>query len=534
MKRAHKPGRGLSVFGSQQHERGLSVLGALGFAAHALGCGPADDRAACTAPPSASPELFVDATAELGVDARHHFATDFCELTDTIGGPGVCVLDADGDGLMDFFATDRAGHDKSLYLRRGDRFEESAAGSGLALTGLDAMGCVAFDYDGDADVDLLVTANGGDRLMQNDGGVFSDVTEARGFGEDTGFSVSATAGDVDGDGDLDLFVGRVVGLATCPDKCSLFPIACKAERSLLWINHGGHFTEDGLGRGIVHAEPTLATLMLDFDHDRDVDIFVGNDMGIAFPDRLYQNDGTGHFTDVAEARGLAGAGTDTMGVDAADFDRDGLTDLVVSDFSMRPIRLYHCYDASLPCSNDVLPDGLEYVKWGLGFVDFDHDGWVDLMAATGPVGVPDGTPTHLYFQRDGEFLEHHASPDEALGLRGVGRGLAFGDLDHDGDVDALLGNAGGPLRVLRNEAASGHSLVVTLDSLAAGAIVRVTTDTGTQTEHALIGGSYAGSSDPRLHFGLGQTCSADVSVAYLDGTVRDFASVPAGALAVTR
>ncbi len=513
---------------SLARRRGL-VLAACCFT---LACTGEEERA-CPGLPRPSPEVFVDATAELGIAATHHLATDFCELSDTIGGPGVCVLDADGDARMDVFAVDRAGHQKSLFLRRDAAFEEAAEERGLALSEVDAMGCLAFDFDGDADTDLLVTGNAGDRLMRNDGGMFSDATNESGLADDEGFSVSATAGDVDGDGDLDLFVGRVVSLASCPQQCSLFPIACEAARSLLYINEGGRFTERGEALGIVAHEPTLAALMFDFDYDRDVDLFVGNDMGIEFPDRLYENRG-GTFVDVAAARGLAGIGTDTMGVDVGDYDRDGLTDLIISDFSKRPIRLYHCYDSESPCSNDVLPDGLDYVKWGLGLVDFDNDGRLDVFVATGAVGKQDDvSPPHLYFQREG-FVEHVPREGEALAERGLGRGVAFGDLDDDGDVDAVVANAGGALRVLRNEAAAGQSLTVTLDSLAAGAVVRVTTESGTQTEHAVIGGSYAGSSDPRLHFGLGASCEADVLVQYLDGTERRVEGVPAGRLAITR
>ncbi|MBM4359975.1 MAG: CRTAC1 family protein [Deltaproteobacteria bacterium] len=476
-------------------------------------CG-GDEAPPCPSPPTPGDAPFIDATDALGIAFEHHLASD---LSDTIGGPGACVFDFDGDGRLDLYLVDRAGHPNALYRNEGATFRDVTEESGASLVGIDGMGCLAFDHDADGDLDLLVTANGPSHLLRNDAGVFTDVTEASGLATHAGFAVSASAGDVDGDRDLDLFVGRVVDLASCPEQCSLFPIACKAQQNLLFINDGGVFREEAAARGLVEAEPTLATLMVDIDRDGDLDIYAGNDMGFAFPDRLYRNDGSGHFADAAQALGLHAKGSDTMGVDVGDFDRDGNTDWLMSDFEDRPLRLIRCYDPSLPCSYEVVPDSLDHVKWGLGLVDFDQDGWLDVLVAGGHVAHLEGNPTRLFYQRAGEFVESVPRPGEALATPATGRGLSFGDLDGDGAVDAVLAVASGRPRVLLNRAHAGYGLTVTLDPLAAGARVSVTTPRGRVTEHALVGGSYAGSSDPRVHFGLGESCDARVEVDYLDG-----------------
>lgn len=488
----------------------------------------------CPPPPAPSGgELFVDATSELGVDAEHHFGTDFCELTDTVGGPGVCLIDHDGDGDVDIFFTDRAGHPSHLYENRLGSFVDVGAATGAAQEASDTMGCLAFDYDGDGDTDLYLANNGDDQLLENDGGTFTDVTSTAGIVAD-GFSISATAGDVDADGDLDLFVARVVQLDTCPDRCFVFPAACEAERNLLFINEGGRFSEEAVARGIDHPAPTLAPMFFDFDGDDDVDLFVGNDMGIQFPDHLYINDGNGQFTDRAEAEGLNGPGTDTMGVDIGDLDLNGTTDLVISDFKDRPIRLYFCREPELPCSNEVAPGGADLVKWSVGLVDFDHDRDLDLFVSNGDVaedeasGLVAENRNYLYFnQGSGNLVEQLPSAGSALATELNSRSAAFGDLDEDGDIDIVIATAGGGHQILLNEASAGFWLSVALDAGDLGARVSVTTETGRVTEHVVAGGTYAGNNDPRVHFGLADACRADVTVRYVDGTTQTLERVDA-------
>jgi hypothetical protein len=484
----------------------------------------------CAPAPTPGDRLFVNGADELGVDVQHHLQTDFCDLPDTVGGTGVCLFDHDGDGDLDMYFADRAPEPNRLLRNDGGSFTDISSESGADLT-TDSTGCIAFDYDGDEDLDLYVTNVGPDVLLENDGGAFRDVTAGAGIEAD-GFSNAATAGDIDADGDLDLFVARVVDLASCPEDACLYPpLACPVNRrNLLFINEGGTFEEVATERGIDDEAPTLVTLMFDFEGDGDVDIYVGNDMGTVFDDRLYLNDGTGNFSEAAADYDVDAPGTCTMGVDAGDFDRDGHTDMVITDFEDRPVRLFRCFDPDRPCSNEVAPDGKDAVKWGVGFVDLDNDVDLDLFVANGEVRFWEPERNFLYFNDGGgSFIEHIASGDAALTELYVSRSTAFGDIDDDGDVDIVVANAGERVQVLLNQAAAGHSLHVSLDSTAAGARVEVTPENGSPlTEPVVVGGSFASSNDHRLHFGLGDACRADVSVTYVDGETKTVTGVESG------
>lgn len=480
--------------------------------------------------------MFVDRAAELGVSFRHTMQSDFCHITDTVGGPGSCLFDFDRDGDLDVYLPNRAGSKSALYRNDGSSFADVASEVGLDSPG-DAIGCVAFDANGDGDLDLYVTTTKRDRLYENLQGTFADVTDQYGITEE-GFSTSASAGDVDGDGDLDLFVGRLVKLETCPDACYLFPINCMAERSLLWINEGGTFSEQGEQRGLGAAEPTLANVMFDFDRDGDLDIYVGNDMGIAFDDRLYLNDGRGNFVDRGKEKGFALPGSDTMGVDVGDVDQDGFSDLVTSDFENRPTRLIRCFDKELSCSVDALPqESTRAVRWSVGLEDFDLDGDLDLFQSGGPVFDPErkGSQNQLFWNNKGEFTVHVPTEGDALLGSAIHRGASFGDLDSDGDVDVVVAVNGGTPKFLYNQAASGHFLRVALDSLSAGAIVKVSPKgRKTMTEHALVGGGYLGSSDLAITFGLASACEADVEIGWPGGKKKSVSSEANSTVTVTR
>jgi len=520
---------------SNGRRRALATFAVGGLLAVAA-CG--EEAAQETCPPLPEPEgrWFVDRTEELGVSFEHAMASDLCEITDTIGGPGACLFDADLDGDLDAYLVARAGTKSALYRNDGDRFVDIAEQVGVSEPG-DAIGCLAFDHDGDGDRDLFVTAVGPDTLYRNDGGTFVDVSAEAGIADD-GFSTSATAGDIDDDGDLDLFVARLVELSTCPDACYLFPLNCEASRSLLYVNDGtGRFEEVGEARGIAAREPSLAPLFFDEDRDGDLDLYVGNDMGVAYLDRLYVNDGAGRFVDDASDRGYSIAGSDTMGVDVGDLDGDGTTDLVTTDFRDRPTRLAVCADPALPCSLFAgPPESTDWVNWGIGLVDLDLDGDLDLFQTSGDVYDPEreGAPCQVFVNDGkGRFAFHEPTADDALATRAIHRGAAFGDLDADGDLDVVVAVNGGRPRFLYNVGARGRSIRVALPSNAAGAIVTARSDNGTLTEHALIGGSYLGSSDPDLVFGLGEACAADVEVAWRGGG-RASARVVAGTTWIAR
>lgn len=494
-----------------------------------MGC--ASDRVDLCGPAASAPAApFADATEELGIDFVHHVgAQGFCGVIDE-HSPGACLFDYDGDGDLDAYFVDRAPYPNRLYRNDGATFSDVTEESGAGDTS-DSVGCLAFDADGDGDIDLFVANNGPDRLLRNDHGHFTDVTDEIGL-VTSGMSSSATAGDIDGDGDLDLVVGRFVDPSTCPPaECVFSPTKCKPLRTLIFENRGGRFVEVGVDRGVTPEEPTLATLLFDFDSDGDLDLYLGNDLGNEYPDRLYINDGSGHFEDRAVEVGLAALGTDTMGIDVGNYGEDGSIDIVMSDFLTKPTKLFRCAGAPMTCAMDDLgPSSTPYLKWGIKFADFDQDGDLDLFTASGNFSVVDAERdqrNQLYWNENGGFKEHVFGDGDALGMAANSRGAVTGDIDGDGDVDVLIAHGGQRPQILRNQAASGHWLTASLDSMSVGARVTVTAAGRKMTRELQIGGSYLGSGDPRLHFGLGAACSADVRVRWLDGRERRFTAVPA-------
>jgi len=483
--------------------------------------GEALDNSVTCAPPVGDDRWFVDRTDESGIAFTHQRLSEACVDTDSVDGPGVCAFDADGDLDSDLFFPNRAGADSAFYRNDDGTFVDVTAEVGLRRPG-DAIGCLAFDYDGDGALDLYVSSVGPDALFHNEGGRFVDVTAELGIAE-SGYSTSATAGDVDGDGDLDLFVARLADLSSCEDACTVLPINCpRMETNLLFINDRGRFSEQAEARGLVERDPSLVSLFFDLDRDGDLDLYVGNDKGYDHPDRMYLNDGSGHFVDDAAALGLDAPGTDTMGVDVGDVDQDGHSDLIATDYSGRPTRLFFGAQAPGGSLSEPLPEeSAAFVNWAVGLVDLDLDGDLDVFQTSGTVADLDGggSLNQLFLNDGGKLLFVEPAPGSALNDRAIYRGAAFLDYDSDGDLDVVVTVNGGRARLLENVGARGNHVSVSLDSLAAGSLVTAQVGTARLTEHALIGGGYLGSSDHRLIFGLGAACSAEVTVKRLDGSV---------------
>ncbi|MXX86680.1 MAG: CRTAC1 family protein [Acidobacteria bacterium] len=441
--------------------------------------------AALIAPASAQEARFVDVTEAAGIDFVHEngaFGEKY--LPETMGS-GVAFFDADGDGDQDLlFVNSRRwpGHrtepepTAALYLNRGDgTFEDKTAGSGLDVP-LYGLGAALADYDADGDQDLYLTVLGPNRLLQNTGrGVFREAPHAASVA-DPGFSSVATWLDADGDGDLDLFLLNYVEWSIEEDiYCALdgvnksycTPESYNGASAVLYRNDGAEgFTDVTREAGLFNPRGKgLGVAVLDFDDDGLFDLAVANDTQ---PNYLYRNLGGGRFEDAGVLSGIAfaenGAARGAMGIDASDYDGDGMPDLVIGNFSNEMVSLYHnegvgFFIDQAPVS-EIGRNSLLTLAFGAFFFDYDLDGRQDIFVANGHVEndiaavqqrVSYRQAPHLFRNRgDGGFDEvTTASADLARPM--VARGAAFGDIDGDGDPDLAVSGNGGPARLFRND-----------------------------------------------------------------------------------
>lgn len=524
---------------------------------------------------SASPRAFNDVAAAMGITHVHHKPRLDAKLDPIRNwvasvGAAAAACDFDRDGHVDLYVTDSMqGEPNRLYHNRGDgTFEDVAARAGVAqVNGADGIStdCVFGDFDNDGWQDLYVAKWGHNQLFRNRGdGSFEDVTR-RAFRDERGEPGAPWANacaalwfDYDGDGWLDLYVGNYFApfdlfhLDTTRIMHDSFENSRNAGRNALWRNRGdGTFQDVAAELGLDDPGWTLAVGHGDLNNDGWPDLYVANDFG---PDHLFVNRGDGRFSDVT----TLAIGPDTkkgMNAEFGDFDGDGWLDVQVSNITTAEyLREGNMLWRNAGLSIDGIPlldDVAQSSRaadggwgWGAKFLDYDHDGDLDLFGANGfvtagageywfdlaswtvlgddvadalawpPMGERSfsGREPDRLWRNDGHGRFEEIAASAGIDDRRDGRGVVAWDPDGDGDLDLYVANQGAAPGAWRNDAGSrGHWLQILLHGLPArgsnrdaiGARVTLVTARGMQVREKDGGNGYCGQSDPRLHFGLG-------------------------------
>jgi hypothetical protein len=540
---------------------------AAGFAACAS---PFSVFGAASAPTKPLGFRLADVTSQAGIHFQHNSGAYGGKLLPETLGSGCAFLDYDADGWQDILlinAMDWPGHKRQRSTLR--LYRNSRNGTFLDVTkpaGLDiemyGMGVAVGDYNNDGFPDILVTCVGQNRLFRNTGkGTFVDVTRTSGLQGRQAFSTSALWFDYDRDGLLDLFVCNYVRWSPEHDVfCSLdaqhksycTPEAYRGDTCWLFHNRGnGTFEDVTATSGIFDSSSkSLGVAMLDNDNDGRPDLLVANDTQ---PNKLYRNVGNGTFKDVAVDVGIAfsadGKARAGMGVDIGDFEASGRPGIAITNFDNEMIALYKATRAGV--YDDIsIPAGVglpsrNTLGFGCAFLDVDLDGRLDLAVANGHIdetvrnirgNVGYAQPPQLFLNQGGDkFIDVAAEANGGFDQPKVGRGLAYGDFDRDGDLDILLTTNNGPAFLYRNDQLAANRsirfrLVGTKSNRdAIGAVVRIFYNGQSQSRMVRSGSSYLSQSELPVTFGLGQHDKIDrVTIDWPSGQTEDFKDLAAG------
>ncbi|MGA7234472.1 MAG: CRTAC1 family protein [Bryobacteraceae bacterium] len=496
---------------------------------------------------------FVDVTRQAGIHFRHENAASPQKFMIETMGAGCAWIDYNRDGLLDLYlvnGTETAAFKPSkpahsaLYRNNGDgTFTDVTASAHVGAEGLFGMGVAVGDYDNDGYPDLMLLGYGRSILYHNNGnGTFTDVTARAGVANAGKWASSAAWFDYDNDGRLDLAIANYVDWTPernfyCGGQGSGMRSYCHPDDyhgtpPTLYRNNGdGTFTDVSDPSGLAkHPSNGLGIVTLDYDGDGRQDIFIAND-GRA--NSLFHNNGDGTFTESAYEAGVAvgedGTTEAGMGVDAGDVSGNGWPDLIVTHLDQQQTRFYrglgHETFEDATAAAKLGYATFQFSGFGVRFLDFDNDGWPDIFIAAGHVldniaryhaGVSWAEPK-LVFRNMGRGIFTDVSgrlgPD--LQAPTVGRGLAAGDYDNDGDLDIVVSNNGGAPQLLRNEGGNAnHWLEILLVGTRSnrdgvGAHLKLTSGGWSMTAQRTGGMSYQSAQDPRLHFGLGSRTKVD-------------------------
>jgi enediyne biosynthesis protein E4 len=505
-------------------------------------------------PPPPDPITFQDVARKAGVDfVLRNSATPQKHQVETMVS-GVAVLDYDGDGWPDIYFINGAHQpklekdDPSFYNRlyrnnRDGTFRDVTQKAGVKGEGF-ATGVAAADYDNDGWTDLFIAGVNRNILYRNRGdGTFEDVTKRAGLSSEPGaakpWSIAAGWFDYDGDGLLDLFVvNYCVWDPAKEPPCVIdgFRVYCHPDyysglpNNLYHNNGDGTFTDVSEASGIgSHVGKGMGVAFLDYDQDGRIDVFVGND---TLPNFLFHNEGKGRFKEKALQAGVAfdenGRAVSSMGVEAGDIDNDGREDLFIAAMDSETFPLFRNLGKGL-FQDITFPSGLarqslDSTGWGNGIRDFNNDGRKDLFVACSSIddnaekfsGRKSREPNKVLVNLGGRrFLDVSASAGTDFRQAGAHRGVAFGDFDRDGRVDAVVSRIGERAELFRNTSANGnHYLAVRLKGRRSnrdgiGALIHLVGLSGReQWSRISTSTGYGCSSDRTAFFGLGGDAKA--------------------------